>query len=188
MKSGPRDCITATIAALNERGIAHMITGSLATNVYGIPRMTMDADFVVTLRDGDLEAVAMRVAELLRLDRQQSFETATLSTRWRFRGVSGGFDVELFELTVDPFDETRFARRRPIAYLDLPTWIPTAEDVLVQKLRWAVEAARRKDLDDARNVILVRGSELDWGYIRRWTDEHGSSAALDELLRATDEQ
>jgi hypothetical protein len=55
--------------------------------------------------------------------------------------------------------------------------VATAEDVVIQKLRWA----RRKDLDDVVNLLAVSGSTLDWAYIRRWTDSHGTSGLLDQL-------
>ncbi len=59
-------------------------------------------------------------------------------------------------------------------------WIPTAEDVIVQKLRWH----RDKDLGDVRNVIAVRSGELDWEYIRRWAGTHGTLELLERLVAA----
>ncbi len=59
--------------------------------------------------------------------------------------------------------------------------IPTAEDVIVTKLRWAHRIARRKDLDDIRNVLAVRQGDFDWDYIHRWADEHGTRALLEEI-------
>ena len=48
-------------------------------------------------------------------------------------------------------------------------WLPTAEDVIIQKLRWG----RTKDLDDARDVLAVQGQEsLDMIYIKQWCTEH----------------
>ncbi|MFZ4733899.1 MAG: hypothetical protein ACOYK7_15270, partial [Pirellulales bacterium] len=86
------------------------------------------------------------------------------------------FDIELFHLGNDPHDRERFARRtrQPLPECDGEAWVATAEDVLVQKLRWA----RRKDLDDAVNLIAVSGDHIDWEYVRRWTVAHGT----DELL------
>ena len=43
-------------------------------------------------------------------------------------------------------------------------WIPTAEDVIVQKLRWG----REKDRVDARDVMTVQGTALDLHYIENW--------------------
>lgn len=59
--------------------------------------------------------------------------------------------------------------------------IATAEDMIVTKLRWIQTADRGKDRDDVRNIIAVRGAELDWPYIRRWSAVHGTSALLDAI-------
>ena len=34
---------------------------------------------------------------------------------------------------------------------------------------------------DVRNILAVRGSELDWAYLRRWTSEHKTEALLEEI-------
>ena len=61
-------------------------------------------------------------------------------------------------------------------------YIPTAEDVIIMKLRWAKIAKRGKDRDDVCNIIAVQGDDaLDWGYIHHWCDQHGTRALLDEL-------
>ena len=55
--------------------------------------------------------------------------------------------------------------------------MPTAEDVVIQILRWQ----RRKDLDDARNILAVRFNDLDWEYLERWTAVHSTRDLLNEL-------
>jgi hypothetical protein len=59
-------------------------------------------------------------------------------------------------------------------------WLPSPEDVVIQKLRWAALAKRPQDLIDASNVIQVSGSYLDWPYIEKWCAELGASAVLAE--------
>ena len=46
------------------------------------------------------------------------------------------------------------------------------------KLRWAAGAHRSKDRDDIRNILAVRGPELDWVYIDRWALAHGTGQLL----------
>ena len=58
-------------------------------------------------------------------------------------------------------------------------WLPTAEDVVVQKLRWG----RPKDLEDARDVLAVQDPEtLDMTYVRRWCGNHGTQGRVDAIL------
>ena len=60
--------------------------------------------------------------------------------------------------------------------------VPTVEDVIVTKLRWAQIAKRDKDRDDVRNIIAVQGDEaLEWDYIHLWCETHGTRALLDEI-------
>ncbi len=55
------------------------------------------------------------------------------------------------------------------------------EDVTVTKLRWTLMANRSKDRDDARDVIAVQGGQLNWDYVQRWCEQHGTRALLDEI-------
>ena len=66
----------------------------------------------------------------------------------------------------------------PVAALGRDAWVSTAEDTVIQKLRWG----RPKDLDDAVGTIAVSGSGLDWAYVQCWTDSHGTSGTSDELV------
>jgi hypothetical protein len=89
------------------------------------------------------------------------------------------FKVEVFRLSGDAHDQERF-RRRQLAELDgHKVFFPTAEDVIVWKLRWA----RSKDKDDVRSVISVQRGKLDWGYIEAWCDRHNTRARLEEIRR-----
>lgn len=93
------------------------------------------------------------------------------------------FKVELFEMFEDSFVESEFSRRRKafVPLLNRDIWLPTAEDVIVQKLRWG----RSKDLDDARDVLAVQGPEtLDMPYVEQWCSIHGTSARLAEILKS----
>jgi hypothetical protein len=89
------------------------------------------------------------------------------------------FDIELFRLGKDPHHHERFARRRRLSLPDLQieAVIPTAEDVVIQKLRWQ----RDKDIADVRIVIAVQAARLDWSYIQHWTDQHGTTDLLRRL-------
>ena len=79
--------------------------------------------------------------------------------------------------------QAQFQRRRRLFcdQLDLHTWLPTAEDLIIQKLRWG----RTKDLDDARDVLAVQGPEtLDMAYIERWCATHGTAQRLKDTLES----
>lgn len=80
--------------------------------------------------------------------------------------------------------ERIFKERRSPWYmqrLDREGVVATPEDVVVTKLRWARDAERSKDVEDLKGVIGVNHDLLDWDYIHRWADEHGTRELLDEI-------
>lgn len=178
----PRDAVIRVLGALREAGKPHMVTGALASNHYGIERSTKDADIVLETAPQDFAAFARELGSDLRLDPQVTFETITGSLRHIISLVGTPFQIEFFLLGTDPHHQQRFARRRPVHLQGwgAETWIPTAEDVVIQKVRWG----RLKDLDDALNVLAVQGDALDFPYIERWCREHGTLGRLEELRRS----
>ncbi len=174
----PDEAVDCVLGALRSAGIPHMVTGALASNHYGIERSTKDADIVLETAPGDFQAFARSLGPDLELDPQVSFETITGSLRHIISLQGSPFKIELFLLSSDAHHQERFRRRRKTRLsASRETWLPTAEDVVVQKVRWG----RLKDLDDAQNVIAVQGDKLDWPYIERWCDVHGTRARLEAL-------
>lgn len=179
----PREALAAAIDALNESGIPYMVTGSFASNYFGEPRSTKDADFVLQLRDQSITTIARRMPAQIKLDPQMRFETITMTSRFDFHVEGSEFRIELFLLTDDPHDQERFRRRIAIDLEDRMTWAPTPEDIVVQKLRWSSGGKRSKDFDDAKNVIAVQLARLDWPYIEKWCREHGTLELLEKVRR-----
>lgn len=117
-----------------------------------------------------------------RLEPQASFETVTGATCHRIRVIERPFLIEIFEPTDDAHAKERFDRRVRIEFDDgKKTWMPTIEDVIITKLRWSRHAKRAKDRDDATNVIHLNADDIDWDYVCRWCDAHGTRAILDEI-------
>ena len=49
---------------------------------------------------------------------------------------------------------------------------------------WAARAGRLKDQDDCRGVIALQANLVDWEYVCRWCDRHGTRGLLDEIRRS----
>ena len=179
------EATVAVIDALQALDVPYILVGSLASNLYGIPRSTKDADFSVQLSPGGIHSILARLGPQFRLDPQVSFETVTGTTRYVVSVVGIPFRIEFFCMNDDPFAQERFARRQRSPFLGRHAFVPTPEDVVVVKLRWASSLDRPKDAEDARGVIAVQGERLDWDYIRRWCDAHGTREMLERLRAST---
>jgi hypothetical protein len=180
----PQDSLTLQIAsALDASGVRYLLAGSFASNYYGIPRSTKDADFVVQLESGVGSAFAARLGEDFALGPQLSFETVTGTYRQYIRHRKSSFEIELFMLSKDAHDQERFARRQEQVLFGRRIWLLSPEDVVVSKLRWA----RNKDKDDVRDVMSVQQGKLDWPYIETWCRQHGTLALMEEIRRSVPE-
>jgi len=174
----------AVINVLEDTGVAYMLVGSFSSNMYGIPRSTKDADFVIDVVDRTVMPKLMKSLDtLLEFDPQTSFEGIGGSIRHEaVARTSFPFRVEFFERSNDDFAMARFERRVRFfsSVFGREVWIPTPEDVVVQKLRWG----RTKDLNDARDVMAVQGSSLNHTYIEDWCRKLGRLEVYQQV-RAT---
>lgn len=174
------------IGALNAAGVDYMLVGSLASNYYGVARATRDADFVIHLGNKKIASILEHLGPEFRLDPQLAFEMVTCTTRYAVEIVEVPFRIDLFCLSEDPHDQERFARRRQVQLTQMHgnVFIPTVEDVIVTKLRWASHAERGKDRDDVRHCIAVQGEAIDWPYVHTWCGRHETRDLLDEIVQS----
>jgi len=172
------------IKAFDAASIPYMIVGSYSSNYYGIPRLTKNADLVVHLPSEKWGSLNDILPQGLDWEDQSSFELVTTTRRELLRVRGSLFQIELFRLSEDPHDQSRFARRRKVEiFPGREIFLPTPEDVIVQKLRWNLRAMRPKDFEDAVAVIQVQENSLDWDYMAGWTAMHGTSHLL-EMAKA----
>jgi hypothetical protein len=175
------ESITVRVAeALEACGIPFLLFGSFASNYYGIPRSTRGADFELQTQRAVGPEFAKHLGDDFLLDPQLSFETNTGTFRQVLRHKKSAFKVGLFLMSQDPHDQSRFQRRRAVELHDRRIWLPSPEDVVVTKLRWA----RGRDKDDVRDVMAVQQDKLDWAYIEQWCRQHGTLALMGEIRRS----
>lgn len=175
------DVVYAVVDSLESLGVPYMLVGSFSSNLYGLPRSTKDADFVVELGDLPVSRIQERLGAGFRLDPQMSLETVTNTYHFIVTHAATAFKVEFFLLGNDPHDRERFARRVRGSFPGRAAYVSSPEDVVVTKLRWSKGGNRAKDMDDVVNVIHAQRATLDWDYVRRWCGVHGT---LDLLERA----
>lgn len=184
MKTG-EDAVSVLLDTLNGLSLDYMVVGSFSSNRYGVPRATKDADLVLRIVADQRERLFTELPKSFRIDPQVSFEMVTGTWRQIIEIPEIPFTIELFELSGDAHDQSRFGRRRKLTLLGREAWLPTAEDVVIQKLRWCKGARRGKDFDDAVAVMGVQGEKsLDWPYIEHWCAQHDT---LDVLAEAKSE-
>lgn len=172
------DVMLRVVDALDRARVPYMLVGAFSSNYHGVPRSTEDVDFVLELNQPLTADFNKVLGPDFEPENQLSFETNTGAYRQEFQVKDTLFKVELFRLSDDPFDQTRFKRRIATEVSGRRIWLPTPEDVIVMKLRWR----RSKDKDDVREVMSVQRDNLDWKYIEEWCSKHGSLKLMQSIL------
>jgi hypothetical protein len=180
MKTG-EEAVSLLLDTLNGLSLDYMVVGSFSSNRYGVPRATKDTDLVLRIVADQRERLFAELPKSFRTDPQVSFEMVNGTWRQIIEIPEIPFTIELFELSGDAHDQSRFGRRKKLTLLGREARLPTAEDVVIQKLRWCKGARRGKDFDDAVAVMGVQGEQsLDWPYIEHWCALHDTLDVLAE--------
>ncbi len=165
---------------LDGAGIPYMVTGSMAVNYYGQPRMTRDIDVVVELTGADADWLRELFAEDFYIDvdaaRQAIADTGTFNIIHTARVVKVDFVVR----KGSDYRRTEFSRRRRVSVEGQPLFIVAPEDLIISKLEWARESRSDVQLADVRN-LLASVAELDREYLARWITRLGLEALYREV-------
>jgi hypothetical protein len=180
-----QELLRRIIRILDGLGIEYMVTGSVTSSLQGEPRSTHDIDLVVDVT----EAAADRLLGAFPPDDFYVSDVAVreaLARRTTFNliDLAGGDKVDFWILTDEPFDRSRFARRRMAEALGLHFPVSAPEDTILMKLRWAERSGgSEKQFTDALRVYEVQHDALDRDYLNEWAGKLGVES-LWQRLRA----
>jgi hypothetical protein len=181
------DALAAVIRVFNTLDIPYLIGGSWALGVWSTPRLTHDIDIVVDL---PLERIAAFCA---RLPAEQFYTDAdAMLAQFRqpyspsqgvysFYHLSSGLKIDLFPLRhQDAVQVAEFGRRVEMAILPgQQAHVCTAQDLLVQKLRWYQLGGRQSErqFGDCLNLLLAdlarATPQIDWAAVDQITRSLG---------------
>lgn len=172
------------VRALDDAGVAHMLTGSLASSLQGEPRATHDIDLVIDAAGADQHSLVTALAGPgLHLDEEAVAEAVQRRGMFNLIDSSTGDKVDLWLLKGDDeYDAVRFARRTVVRALGLSLTVSAPEDTILMKLRWArLSGGSEKQLGDALGVYEVQEGVLDQAYLDEWAARLGVAGDLAAL-------
>jgi hypothetical protein len=180
-----RELLIDCLARLNRSGLAYMLTGSMASNYWGIPRTTHDLDFVLLMQPSDVATLvdAFRDGFFLQPESvRQAFQPPH-----QFNAIDdlSALKIDFWLLRDDPFERSAFARRLEATLFGATAWITTAEDAILHKLYWNKLTPSERQLADAAGVYAVQADSLDTAYLREWAPVLRVQTELDALVAGT---
>ena len=157
---------------LDANGVPYMLTGSLASSMYGIPRATNDVDLVILPTREQLLAV-VQLFQRVGLTVTSEEAVTALRTKAQFNVIDfpRGLKADLIVRKDRDFSVTEFDRRQTHEVEGTRLTIATPEDVLLAKLEWARMGDSERQMVDAAGIITMQGAALDLSYIRHWVEQ-----------------
>lgn len=177
-----RELLVDCLRRLNRTGVLYYLTGSMASNYWGIPRTTHDLDFVVQLPATALPLIVREFSKDFHID--EAAVRAVYAPPHQFNAIDtrSALKVDFWLAGPDPFDQEMLGRRVRATLFGEPAWVSTAEDVILHKLVWNRISPSNRQMGDAAGVVAVQAEALDKSYLRRWASELSLTAEMEGLL------
>jgi hypothetical protein len=161
-------------AALDTNGVPYMLTGSLASSMYGIPRATNDIDIVIAPTREQLVSL-VQLFQRVGLNVAPETALAAFRARSQFNVIDfpRGLKTDLILRKEREFSLTEFDRRETHEVGGMSLTLATPEDVLIAKLEWSKMGDSERQLVDAAGIIKMQRATLDLAYIEKWVESLG---------------
>jgi len=184
-----RDALVPLVDAFLSLGIAYNIGGSIASMSYGVTRTTLDADLIAEIRNEHIAPLVERLQHEYYIDADMISDAVRGHSSFNVIHLPTMFKVDVFILKATDYDRQSFLRA-DLRALDIEPdsplfFVESAEDVILNKLRWyrlGGEVSERQ-WDDVLGVLRVQSDALDMNYLRHWAGALGISDLLDSVLQ-----
>jgi len=170
------------LGRLNAARVYYMLTGSMASNFWGVPRTTHDLDFVLVMKPDQVGQLVSAFEPGFFI--QAESVRAAFRPPFQFNVLDGqsALKADFWLLRDNAFEPMAFGRRLRVTLFGVSAWIATAEDTVLHKLYWHKLTPSERQLGDAAGVYAVQAASLDVGYLRQWAAVLGVQHTLDDLI------
>jgi hypothetical protein len=162
------------VRPLNRLGIRYVVSGSVASILYGEPRMTNDVDFLVFLRNTDI----VRFHEVFPSPEFYVPPSEVIASEMARPGkgqfnvihTNTGFKADFYIAGRDDLDVMAFRGSRKMDYQGESIIVAPPECVIIRKLEYYREGGSDKHLRDIRAMLAVSGEMINQVELNRWIE------------------
>jgi hypothetical protein len=138
--STPADAFSCLLGILDKLEIPYSVGGSVASSVHGVPRMTMDVDVVVDLRNDQVGELVALLQPAFYADASNISDALARARSFNLIHIASAYKFDLFPLRKDhysrvEFDRRQFAGVRILGPEPIECAMATPEDTILRKLR-----------------------------------------------------
>ena len=162
------------VEVLDKAGLSYMLTGSLASAFYAVPRATQDIDVVIEAqKDGVERLIEGLLATGWYADRDAALEAWQGQSQFNAIEPDTGWRVDFIVRKDRAFSREEFSRRERISLLGVDLAIASLEDVLIAKLEWSRLGDSALQRRDVAQLLERAWQRVDRAYVERWVTALG---------------
>ena len=151
---------------LNKMGIRYMVTGAVASIIYGEPRLTHDIDVVIELKPEQGEKVVDAFSseefycppvEIIKVESARS-----LRGHFNIIHYKTGLKADLYTVGQDELHYWGMSNRKKIELEGEPFWLAPLEYVILRKLEYYREGESEKHLQDIVGILEISSDQINF--------------------------
>ncbi len=154
---------------LESLGIPYMISGSLAFNMYTVPRMTQDIDLVVEIEKEQIDAFNRAFADDFFTDEIGVKEEVSRKGMFNLIHKATGIRLDFIVRKAGRYRLIEFGRRHRLEVAGFTAYVTTIDDLILSKLLWIQELQSEKQMEDIRQLLDT--GQADAEYLHYWIDD-----------------
>ena len=163
------EALLRVVHILKESDTPYMIVGSMASMLYGEPRMTHDVDLVVDLAPAAAKQMEQLFAEEEFYCPPLEILQSEIVHRGQFNLIhhQSGLKIDLVIRKNTDHARLEFARRRKLVlWGNVEAYFASPEDVIIKKLEYFREGGSEKHVKDIRGILAE--TKVDAAYLQEW--------------------
>jgi hypothetical protein len=172
---------------LNESHVEYMVTGSIASIIYGEPRVTHDIDLVLGLHPNNVSQLTDAFsADEFYCPPQEAIKTeAARKTGGHFNIIhqKTGFKADIYPTGEDELHRWAMSKRKKIKIDDCDIWLAPPEYVIIRKLEYFKKGGSEKHLRDIKRMLEISGDIINITELKQKIIEYGLA---DEWKKVSD--
>lgn len=188
MQNEPLEVTVKVTDALEKLGVPYLISGSLASTLYGMVRTTQDADIVADMQAEHIQPFVAALQDEFYVDDEMIAEAIRRHSSFNIIHRETMFKVDVFVPRPHPFWQSQIFRAHKVTFTfqsEISARFASPEDIILSKLEWyrlGGEVSERQ-WRDVLGVLKVCAGELDQDYLRKWAVELNVGDLLEQALK-----
>lgn len=157
---------------LHELNMDYMLTGSLAANLYAVPRMTRDIDIVLEMNHFDINKFCSKFQDDFYLVKTSIIDAIDRESMFNIIYNRSVMKVDFIIRKNQSYRNAEFQRRNQVSLDEMEISIVSPEDLIISKLFWAKDSLSNLQIRDVKN-LLSSILNLDYKYLNHWVEKLG---------------